>query len=510
MAILKSIFIERATLITYATVCAAVIVASRMIIMLAQGRINMLLLVLVPVIAIAGFILVRPARVFFAFLFLLPAYQLTLVVLYYFSRSSFLVSVVQPWKEILLVLGISLVMAHQAGRLHRIRMRPMDALMLCYFGLNVIYLIWPWDTPFVTRLYGFRSLAILVMVYFLGRIIPLSDRRQKQVLVAFLLLAIVSGVAAVIDALILPENWPAQIGLLNYLNRFSFGESGAQYTAPYGLPWTFWTSTGQRRASGFFANPLDLAASIHLTGVASLVIALRAKPRTKMRMLASLGFLCAFIALLLSISRMSIAVFVLECLLATWLLHRFSITFSMVVLFAIGFVAILFTPIGEFIVETVTLRNASLLGHLREWQAGFIAMMQAPLGMGPGVSGIVGARFGTQVGGENQYIIIGVQLGILGLLLYILLQYFAVRDAILLYNRSEGWTRSLALIVGVSRVGLALIAITANTELYLFSAYISWWLVGWMHQVPLRRKYLREQYASKESNLPIGAASTSQ
>lgn len=432
---------------------------------------------------VIGFIVFRPSRVLLVFLWLLPIYQLSLVVLFDLTGSSLIISAVQPWKEALAFATLALVVGYYVLFRQRIRVYRLDVVMLLFLGLSTLYVLLPWGNTFVERLYGFRSLTFLVIIYFVGRSVPLSLRRQTQIIYSLMFIGLLTGIAVIIDRYLLPIDWPARIGLANYLGRVANLEQSGTTVGPLGLPWTYWTASMQRRSSAFFANPLDLAASVHLTGVTALAVACQSRLRSRRGLLAWTVFFLTLVALLLSISRMSIAVFAVESLLVTILLRRKALTGILIAAMTLGFIGLMFTDFRDFLVETVTFQNPSALGHLVEWEAGFLAMLSAPLGLGPGTSGLVGARLGASVGGENQYVTVGVQLGTVGLLLYVLMQGLAVYTAFKVFRHTQGVTRLLALVTGVSRLGLAAVAFTADLETYVFSAFVSWWLVGWVCQL---------------------------
>ncbi|MCX6203776.1 MAG: hypothetical protein NTY43_05710 [Bacteroidetes bacterium] len=83
----------------------------------------------------------------------------------------------------------------------------------------------------------------------------------------------------------------------------------------------------------------------------------------------------------------------------------------------------------DFVANSIQFSNNSSLGHVLEWVAGVEAMITAPLGMGLGASGRVTALEGDAVGGENQFIIVGVQIGIAGLLLYLTIYFYSMVQA---------------------------------------------------------------------------------
>ena len=446
---------------------------------------------------VVGTILYRPARLLFIFIVMLPLHQLMMMTLLHLSGSWTLTRLMQPWKDLLALGALVAVIGIWVSAGRRTRWRLLDRLIIGYFILNILYLIGPWDTSIEVRLFGLRSNTFLVTFYALGRMIPLSRRRQHQVLSVLLMLGAAAGVFALVDRFLLPIDWPARIGFTEYVSQGT-GVIGGRM----GLSWTFWTSTGLRRASSFFANPLDFAASAHLTGVTALVVALSYPKRNKRRAFALAVFWLIVIGLLLSISRTSTVVFLLECILVLILMGRSVLIPPLLALIAVGGAIILaLNPKAtELIYQTITFENPSSLGHLSRWQEGIAVLLESPLGLGPGTSGRVGARFGSQVGGESQYIVLGVELGIVGIVLYLILQWTALVYALNLFRYSHGSTRMLALIACVSRFGISLAGITAPIESYLFVSFINWWLIGFVIlQSASGRTAFRRRSASKHS-----------
>jgi hypothetical protein len=456
-----------------------------------------------------GYFLSKPARILLVFLALLPLYQISLVLIMHITGSQTLVKALQPWKEVLALLVVVSVTGFYLRSSRWYKWNRLDWLVFLYLSLNIIYLFGPWQATLVTRLYGVRANAFLCVLYFLGRSIPLSSRRQTQVVTGFLILGLLSGIFALVDLFILPKDWPYRIGLTDYLiANFSSTNQGAQTMGgigPMGLPWTYWTAAGQRRASAFFANPLDLAASIHFLGCAALIVALQAPPHSKKRWLISGIFFLATIGVLLSVSRASILTFALDCILITWFLRKRSMTVIIIGLCLLGLVAILASSssLATFAWQTITFENPSSQGHLQEWSEGFRAMLQQPLGYGPGSSGSVGSRFGQKIGGENQYVILGVEIGFPGLFLYIAMQLLGIWTALWVFRHTTGITQTLALITAISRIGLGIVGMTSTIEIYVFQMYISWWLLGFMSQVYSKRRLEMRQAVAVVATSPM-------
>ena len=126
-------------------------------------------------------------------------------------------------------------------------------------------------------------------------------------------------------------------------------------------------------------------------------------------------------------------------------------------------------------------------------------MYFAPLGMGLGASGRVTALEGDAVGGENQFIIVGVQIGIAGLLLYLTIYFYSMVQAYKAYRFLEGKEQQISMIVLLLRVGLFLPMFTSNLDSYIYVSYVLWFLNGLFGTV-LENKFQKEKPQRKQTN----------
>ena len=100
-----------------------------------------------------------------------------------------------------------------------------------------------------------------------------------------------------------------------------------------------------------------------------------------------------------------------------------------------------------------------------------------------------------KVGGENQFIIYGVQMGIISLLIYALSLIMIVLRAIKVYLKSDELQyKHIAFIVFCTKFGLILPLLTANAELYLFVSLTTWFLAG-----NVESTYLKQLVEKKKS-----------
>jgi hypothetical protein len=448
---------------------------------------NLLPLTLISMVALLGIVLIvallahRPGLLFISYLLALPAYTLTLASVYRFTDSATLINLLQPWKEAAAILVLTLMLLQIVVTYRLPRLHPLDVLVLLFFGLNLLYLLLPWGDALDARLYGFRANTFWVIVYWLGRLVPLTRSQQKWILGLLATIGALTGLMVIVEILALPPDWPVHVGLMDYLRDF-FGVSPRGH---YGLTWTFETTTGLRRRSAFWANPLELASSTLITGVAALYLLFRYHPRTWGRFwsISALGLIV--LSLFLSVSRASLIAFAIQMFVVSIWLRKPRLTLLYASAFSIGLVLLLSFAgerVTDFIWETVTFQNDSSQGHVRGWMEGAQAIWQQPWGLGLGSSGHVGNRFGDQVGGENQFVIIGVDLGVIGVALYSLILLSAIWFSLRAFYMTEGVTRGLVFVTAASRLALLIPTFTSHIEVYVFAMFTTWWLVGFAIQ----------------------------
>lgn len=120
------------------------------------------------------------------------------------------------------------------------------------------------------------------------------------------------------------------------------------------------------------------------------------------------------------------------------------------------------------------------MGHVVEWLLALDSMIGNPMGIGLAMSGNFGSvEDELRVGGENQFLIYGVQLGWLGMMLYILTLATGVRDSIRVFRQTANTAIARVAFTGaVVKVGLLLPLFTANVEIYTYVSWLTWWMIG--------------------------------
>lgn len=148
--------------------------------------------------------------------------------------------------------------------------------------------------------------------------------------------------------------------------------------------------------------------------------------------------------------------------------------------------------IYELIITTINFSDNSSAYHVLQWLEGLEAIAANPLGLGLGMSGRVSGAVGDNIGGENQLIIIGVQAGIIAVIIYLVIYYLMIQLCIEQFKKHQGKIKKLALCILLVKIGLFIPTLTANVESYIYISYLTWFcsgLLNSMSKYPSLQKY---------------------
>ena len=105
-------------------------------------------------------------------------------------------------------------------------------------------------------------------------------------------------------------------------------------------------------------------------------------------------------------------------------------------------------------------------------------MIRNPLGLGLGTSGRIGGSLGDQTGGENQFIIIGVQAGIIAMGLYLAVYIGLIKTAYKWFFRLKGKEKKLCLVLLLIKIGFLIPFLTSELESSPYISYMTWFFSG--------------------------------
>ena len=360
----------------------------------------------------------------------------------------------------------------------------LDKLFLSFVILIILYTIIPLgEADLISKIIYAKNILIIPLVYFMGRNLEFTDKVYMNLKNIFLGVIITSFVFVFFE-FIFSTHFHSFINYSNYNSIVN--EIDPQ--GNYGLSWSFESQGAKPRYAAFFADPLELSAS--LLFLFSFIIFFFYK---RVNLSNILPFILIVFLLLMSFSRGAIVACFGIVLFSLLINQKYRILFTM---FSISVILSLLTYFlgGEdlqyLIIDTLKFENTSSLGHLIEWIEGILSILENPLGIGLAMSGNAGGvDQSLKVGGENQFLIFGVQMGIIAIIIYsVILLTVIIRSLKLYVNTKDLKHKHISFIVACTKFGLILPLLTANAELYLFVSLVSWLLAGYVEKTYLKQQ----------------------
>jgi hypothetical protein len=440
-----------------------------------------------------------------AFVWLLPLHTLTITVLYgALGWPAATVRAIAAWKEALIAVLVALA-AYRTWRSSEERaagpeVRQITWLDLTFAALGILSLGYlmganTWfgtGLPVGAELYGLRDTAFVSLLYFVGRASP-EVAEQPQVLRALFVVGVVTSLVAIVERIVVTPEMLVLLGASRYVQEF-LGAAAITSGNAFGLPDNYWTNIGGhlvQRAGSTFLSGQSFAIPFLLILPAATLWALAAQGRRAV--LRWLGYIVLWVGLLLSVTRMTIAIGALEVLIVAAARRRWALLVTLGSTAVVGLaVGMLIAPgLAGFVWDTLTWQTASSITHLGDWTSGFDNLVTHPLGVGLGATDIVAARFGlTPLTADNQYLRYGVELGVLGLVLHVAVLGGALVSGVRVWtagtDRSE-LTRDYGLLLAVTGLGVVLNAATAVVFNSMMLAYPFFWLTGALSTIARRR-----------------------
>ena len=360
----------------------------------------------------------------------------------------------------------------------------LDKLFLSFVILIILYTITPiGEAELISKIIYAKNILLIPLVYFIGRNLEFTDKVYMNLKNIFLGVIITSFVFVFFE-FIFSTHFHSFINYSNYNSIVN--EIDPQ--GNYGLSWSFESQGARPRYAAFFADPLELSAS--LLFLFSFIIFFFYK---SVNLSNVLPFILIVFLLLMSFSRGAIVACFGIVLFSLLINQKYRILFTM---FFISVILSLLTYFlgGEdlqyLIIDTLKFENTSSLGHLIEWIEGILSIIENPLGIGLAMSGNAGGvDQSLKVGGENQFLIFGVQMGIMAIIIYsVILLTVIIRSLKLYVNTKDLKHKHISFIVACTKFGLILPLLTANAELYLFVSLVSWLLAGYVEKTYLKQQ----------------------
>ena len=402
------------------------------------------------------------------------------IVIFDVFKSVELAGLVSYLKELFILITLISWISYKRNLFtHRFQLYRYDYIALAFVGLAILFYVLPiGEATFGNKTIYLKNLLVLALMYFFGRNTQVSEKDIVRLVHLIIVIVVLAFPIAFFEKLI-NTHLQSLIGYTDYVIA-----KGGEPTGAYALQYTFQASNGAKRFASFFASPLEMAtvSILALSGIFALY-----QVNHKLRLLYAIAGVIAFGCLFFSFSRAPLAAFFLMLIYIGYLYGYWRyILGSFVLIFFFVLIPFFFgsDDIRFFIIDTVTLSDPSSLGHIVDWLTGIESMISNPEGIGMATSGNAGGvDEALQVGGENQFIVFGVQFGVLGLLLYLWLTVKSITIPKNVFKSSEGGAQIIPFMTTTFKVAFLLSLMTANAEIYNAVAYVSWWMVGYSIQM---------------------------
>jgi hypothetical protein len=411
-----------------------------------------------------------------------------------------LVRAVQGWKELILVvlaaIVVAAIMARRRGHLEWGPIIPTDVIAAGFAAICLVYFVIPSsvlgsDAGLAQRLVGVRTLILIPLLYFIGRIVMARDDRDRLTVV---LMCLGSGAVVTVFGIFELFVVPTHVWLDWGVNQFS-SFLGFSYGGPKGLPENFFITlpdgTYVRRMVSTYVSPLGIAyTGLLLLPMGLGVIDRRVSQRTAAVIALLVGLVVLGIAL--SITRLALVAAAGEALLLALILRRLWIAALAPVIIVAGIAAFLpntsITPRVDAALQPVAAdghvsafapgSDSSSREHADNIKNDILVDLQHPFGMGTGAATV---RYGNlNATGESAVLGLFGQLGIVGGALYLALFLLTIWQGYraLGLSRAASLEDVLPLVAFVGGVALVPISLTSDVWGDLSVTFPFWWAAG--------------------------------
>lgn len=399
--------------------------------------------------------------------------------------SEGLVRVLAGWKEVALVLLVVTVLLRSiVSRGPAVSLVWTDFWIGGLFVVATVYLVAGTlllgsHVPMNIQLLGLRQAVFFMLLYFVGRATP--DLVDESTMRKIFFLVLVTSVLGILERFLVPPIGLVALGVSAYFNDF-LGATAMTVGNDWGLPTNYWAVLG--------GHQIRRAGSVYLSGQGFAVPFILFFPivtawvfwRPKRSLLQVAGYVLICSALLLTITRMTIIVTMLQALLLILLRKRPEWAVAGVALTTMLFLAamVLVPGFPNYVLHTLSGQEASTAGHLTDWSNGALAFFQQPWGFGLGTADAIASRAGlSHITGDNLYLTYAVQMGLVGIALLVLALGSITGHALNLFHRAENETQErMGAAIWLATIGLMINGMTAVVFSSITFAWLFFWLAG--------------------------------
>jgi hypothetical protein len=394
---------------------------------------------------------------------------------------------IAAWKEAAIVLLLFWALIRTlSGRGRRTSIVATDVLITCLIGLAVISTVvadpvFHAGIPAGAQLYGFRDAVLFMLLYYVGRSMP-ELAESEIVLKQAYFIALVVSIIGIVERIFVTPEMLVVLGVSSYINDF-LGLAAYTSNNAWGLPANYWTDMGGlavRRAGSVYLHSQGFALPFLFLMPAASAWMLNRK--SKHGFLLSLGYVVIWGGLLVSITRVTTVICVMQVVLFYLMMRRPEWALGSIVttLLAVSVTVLVVPGLLHFAWQTLSWQTGSSTTHLKDWGEGAIAFFEQPWGHGLGTTDSAPLRFFQEpLSSDNMYLTYGVQLGLLGLLAFV-----AMLGTILVRSWRSVWVaptdteRRFLAVVALATFGIFLNGITSMVFSSNVLAYVYFLCAG--------------------------------
>lgn len=407
----------------------------------------------------------------------LPVYFIFQLIVFDFYENVLLVDLIKYSKDFVIFSSFFIVFFGSKKDFFSTELKTtfLDKTIILFIILSSIYAIIPiGEASFYVKLIYLKNIYLIGVVYYLGRNFFVNENlffNLKKIFISILCIAfLVSSIEYLFN-----------FHLHSFFNyaKFNLLINDILPKGNFGLSWTFERSPDQPRFGSIFPNPLEFSSNLILFLTIPLFAILHSKKNIYKNLLI---ILIVFVSFYYAYSRASILSALIVIFAALLITKNYRTVFYILVLLLFSILIFYFSASEDsiyFVIDTFTFNESSSFSHLIEWIQAILTIIENPLGVGLAMSGNAsGVDQAIKIGGENQFLIYGVQMGVISMILYSLMLFKSIRDSFSVFSLSKGYVKELAFIVLLTKFGLIIPLLTANAELYLFVSLTTWFLIG--------------------------------
>ena len=391
------------------------------------------------------------------------------------------VLILQLFKEIGIISLLSWILYNYNGRL---RLHLIDYALISFFAYTLLYALLPiGNLNVINRIISLKSSSFFVLVYFTGRLLNPKEIFLSKYFLYLMILAIAAAIVVLFEVFT-NQHLQTFTGYTEFNSYFY----NIKPSGHYGLSWTFESEGGFKRFASFFSNPLEHAAATLISLAILAAFYTNEQYRLKLDTFGVVTLVATLISIIYAVSRSSFVSYFILIYAYGWITRQKYINkiIHLGILVILVYVLYLLIPNGnddyvgvqEIIVRTLNFTNTSSVAHLFEWIQGLNAIIESPLGLGIGTSGRVAGSLGENIGGENQFIVIGVQFGIIALFLYLLIYVSILKTSWQWYYRLEGKEKKVCLALLLIKIAFLIPSFTSELENSVYISYLTWFMTG--------------------------------